>query len=144
MSNDFFRALVCNLSMFFSPPSLSPSSFSLSHRAPQQDPDHIIDLGKRVPHAGPNTLLLYQFNDLSERVFAVLLHRPTPNQLATLADWRAHRHSWEATLASLGKFDIPPLASRLPSAFAAPTAATALASASPSRRAVSGTHPPPS
>lgn len=58
-------------------------------------------------HAGANTIHLFQFHDLSDRVFAVILHHPTAAQLAALAAIRGEEESWQATLEALGRFECP-------------------------------------
>ena len=63
-------------------------------------------------------LSMFQYGDLSDRVFAVVLHHPTAAQLAELESSRNAKRALEETFARLGKFEV--------SHFVLPTANIAL------------------
>ena len=66
-----------------------------------------VDIGKHGVHPGENTLHLFQFRDHSDRIFAVVLHHPTPKQLAEFQAARDRDRALEDWIDGLGRFDLP-------------------------------------
>ncbi|KAI0325298.1 hypothetical protein GY45DRAFT_1438496 [Cubamyces sp. BRFM 1775] len=68
--------------------------------------DGCVDLSLRTLREGPNVVHLFQYRDHSERVFAVLLHRPTRAQLAELQGLRDAEVRWRQSIQRLGKIEL--------------------------------------
>ncbi|RPD75230.1 hypothetical protein L226DRAFT_570881 [Lentinus tigrinus ALCF2SS1-7] len=84
-----------------------PQSIALAPPFIQCEPDRSIDLGAHNLLPGVNTLQIYQYRDFSNRVFAVVLHRPTAAQRAELQRFHDQDRMWHEMLDKLGTFDFP-------------------------------------
>lgn len=100
-------------SFYVSPPFDSVSvSPLLPHASPpkfrtQCAINRTVDLGARGLYPGTNTLHMFQYRDHSDRMFAVVLHRPTAAQLAELQKARDSERDWRSFVDGLGNFNLP-------------------------------------
>ncbi|TBU33370.1 hypothetical protein BD311DRAFT_433298 [Dichomitus squalens] len=76
-----------------------PFGFNTLHRP--------VDLGGHGVHPGDNTLHLFQFRDHSDCIFAVVLHRPTVEQLAEVEAVLKRERALEDWIEGLGSFNLP-------------------------------------
>ncbi|KAI0833584.1 hypothetical protein BC628DRAFT_1426212 [Trametes gibbosa] len=68
--------------------------------------DKCVDLHTPSVHAGVNTLHIFQYRDHSERVFAAIIHHPTPAQLAELQAARDKERGWRQCLERIGRIEL--------------------------------------
>ncbi|KAH9847656.1 hypothetical protein C2E23DRAFT_889757 [Lenzites betulinus] len=68
--------------------------------------DKCVDLHTPSVHAGVNKLHVFQYRDHSDRVFVVIIHRPTRAQLAELQAARDRERGWRQGLERIGRIEL--------------------------------------